>query len=40
MCRFSPRCLYAKEICTKEEPQLVEAAKNHFVACHLVNEIN
>jgi len=34
-CRFHPRCQYAKEICKKEEPKLIEVEKNHFVACHL-----
>jgi peptide/nickel transport system ATP-binding protein len=34
-CRFHTRCPYAHERCTIEEPALVEAEKNHFVACHL-----
>jgi len=34
-CRFHPRCPYAKEICRKEEPRLVEVKPGHFVACHL-----
>jgi oligopeptide/dipeptide ABC transporter ATP-binding protein len=34
-CRFHTRCPYAHERCTMEEPLLVEAEKNHFVACHL-----
>ncbi len=33
-CRFHPRCKYAQEICSKEEPALVETKKNHWVACH------
>ncbi|MCD6312691.1 MAG: ABC transporter ATP-binding protein [Thaumarchaeota archaeon] len=32
-CRFWPRCLIAKEICRKEEPELREVEKDHFVAC-------
>lgn len=34
-CKFSERCIYAMEICNKKEPELIEARKNHFVACHL-----
>jgi peptide/nickel transport system ATP-binding protein len=34
-CRFHPRCPYARDICVKEEPLLVEVEKNHFVACNL-----
>ena len=34
-CSFSSRCPYAKEICRKEEPNLVEVGNNHRVACHL-----
>lgn len=33
-CRFSPRCIYAKSICTQKEPPLEEVAPDHFVACH------
>jgi oligopeptide transport system ATP-binding protein len=39
-CRFASRCRFAKEICTCITPELVEVEKNHFVACHLVNEVN
>jgi len=35
-CRFYARCKYAKEICKREEPQLISVAKDHYVACHLV----
>jgi oligopeptide/dipeptide ABC transporter ATP-binding protein len=38
-CRFNTRCPYAKEICKKEEPQLVEVEKNHFVMCHFAEEM-
>lgn len=37
-CRFHPRCRYAKDICIKEEPNLVEIDKNHYVACHFANK--
>jgi oligopeptide transport system ATP-binding protein len=32
-CRFHTRCLYAKDICSREVPQLNELRANHFVAC-------
>jgi len=34
-CRFSPRCAFAMDICKRSEPQMIEAAFDHFVACHL-----
>ena len=33
-CRFHTRCLEAKEICSREEPEWKETGKGHFVACH------
>lgn len=39
-CRFHPRCPYAEEKCKKVEPKLVEATKDHFVACHKFEEID
>ncbi len=38
-CRFATRCRFAEERCYKETPQFVEAAENHFVACHRYKEI-
>ena len=35
-CRFHPRCPYRTDKCSKEEPQLTEVEKDHFVACHLI----
>jgi len=32
-CRFHPRCYEAKPECAKDEPQLIEVEKDHFVAC-------
>jgi oligopeptide/dipeptide ABC transporter ATP-binding protein len=34
-CRFHPRCPFAKEICKKEKPELVEIEPGHYVRCHL-----
>lgn len=33
-CRFHPRCSQASDICSREEPKLVEMGDGHFVACH------
>ena len=34
-CRFHPRCPFAKEICKKEEPKMIEVEKGQLVMCHL-----
>ncbi|MFM8320522.1 MAG: ABC transporter ATP-binding protein [Chloroflexota bacterium] len=34
-CRFHPRCPLAIDICRQEQPQLLELAPGHFVACHV-----
>lgn len=36
-CRFAARCPYATDRCRSEEPKLIEIEKEHFVACHLVD---
>ncbi len=33
-CRFHPRCPMAKEACSQLEPELMEVASDHYVACH------
>jgi len=38
-CRFHPRCEYAKDICKKEKPKLIEVEPDHWVACHFVEDI-
>jgi oligopeptide/dipeptide ABC transporter ATP-binding protein len=38
-CRFHPRCQYAKTICSKEEPQLVEIKPGHAVRCLCLDKI-
>jgi len=37
-CRFHPRCMHAKEICSKVEPDLIEVKPNHFVSCFMYQE--
>jgi peptide/nickel transport system ATP-binding protein len=34
-CRFHPRCRYVMDICSVEEPRLIEIEREHQVACHL-----
>lgn len=38
-CVFQTRCRYAEARCQQEEPALREIATNHFVACHLAEEL-
>jgi oligopeptide transport system ATP-binding protein len=33
-CRFHPRCRYATEICSQEEPDLLGHGGEHMAACH------
>jgi oligopeptide transport system ATP-binding protein len=33
-CRFHTRCPIAKEVCSREHPELKEVAPGHFCACH------
>jgi len=39
-CTFSPRCDYAMEICQSVKPVKVYRTGEHFVECHLYNELN
>ena len=34
---FHPRCPFAEDLCQQEEPQMVEAGKNHTTRCHIVS---
>ncbi|MGC8699118.1 MAG: ABC transporter ATP-binding protein [Candidatus Acidifodinimicrobium sp.] len=36
-CPFSPRCDKANEKCHSLSPKLIEAERDHYVACHLVS---
>jgi peptide/nickel transport system ATP-binding protein len=33
-CRFHPRCKFAKEVCARDEPAMVEYRPGHFASCH------
>lgn len=37
-CRFEPRCPYAKEVCSKEEPPRMDVSKDHYSFCHFALE--
>ncbi len=39
-CYFHPRCRYAIDRCSQEEPQLQELGKEHFVSCHRADELS
>jgi peptide/nickel transport system ATP-binding protein len=39
-CYFHPRCRYAQEICRHEEPRLRELRPDHYVSCHLAEELS
>lgn len=43
-CCFHPRCKYAKDICSLEEPKLIDisdaSVEEHFVACHFAKELS
>lgn len=39
-CRFRTRCPLAMDICSQEVPEWKEQKPNHFVACHLYNDVN
>lgn len=38
-CKFNPRCQFAKEVCRKERPSLMEVEKGHFSACLRYEEL-
>lgn len=37
-CRFHPRCIYSKEICKNEVPELRQFEEDHYIACYLYSE--
>jgi peptide/nickel transport system ATP-binding protein len=38
-CYFHPRCRYADAICSQESPPLRDLGGDHWVACHLAEEL-
>jgi peptide/nickel transport system ATP-binding protein len=38
-CYFHPRCRFAKDRCSVEEPALRDMGDKHFVACHFAGEL-
>lgn len=38
-CRFAARCIYARELCHQQQPQLRSVSGSHSVACHFFEEI-
>jgi peptide/nickel transport system ATP-binding protein len=38
-CRFRTRCWKAQEICTEQEPELVDRGQAHPVACHFAESV-
>ncbi|MBI5303225.1 MAG: ATP-binding cassette domain-containing protein [Chloroflexi bacterium] len=38
-CKFHPRCRYAKDICRAQIPEWRELSHDHWVACHLADQL-
>jgi peptide/nickel transport system ATP-binding protein len=39
-CKFHPRCQYAQGVCETEKPEWHELEHDHWVACHLADELS
>jgi oligopeptide/dipeptide ABC transporter ATP-binding protein len=39
-CKFHPRCRYMQDVCQAEAPKWRELGEDHWVACHLAEELN
>ncbi len=38
-CKFHPRCRYARDICSQKEPQWRQLRPDHWVSCHLAEDL-
>jgi oligopeptide transport system ATP-binding protein len=38
-CRFHTRCIYARDLCSREVPALREIDARHFAACHFAGDV-
>ncbi len=39
-CRFHPRCPFAQDICSIDEPELREVSPGHYAKCHFAGELD
>ena len=39
-CSFHPRCMFARDICSKREPEFREIKDKHFVACFFAGQLS
>jgi len=39
-CRFSPRCIFAQDVCKTDDPPLRDVGGGHLVACHFAGELD
>jgi peptide/nickel transport system ATP-binding protein len=39
-CKFHPRCRYARDICSQENPEWRHLGGDHWVACHRAHELS
>jgi peptide/nickel transport system ATP-binding protein len=39
-CRFHPRCPYAQDICSKDDPEFSEIEPGHYAKCHFAGELD
>lgn len=39
-CYFHPRCAYAKDICSQQDPELTEVKPGHFAKCHFARDLS